>query len=455
MEESKYRPGSIGLVLSIALPMIISQSAETMMLFCDRYFLSSLGREHLSGAMAGGMMGFTFMTFFLGIIGYVTALTGQFYGAKRERDCGKAGAQGILLAILSWPIIMGLIPVGLFLLNNAGHDEYQAELEQSYYFILTLGSVFALLRSAFSSFFSGIGRTRIVMCANMFAMLVNVLMNYLLIFGHWGFPALGMQGAAIGTILGSAAGAAVLGLIYFSKNIDERYNTRSSFRYYRDVFSKLMKFGVPGGVEFFLTMSAFNFFIQLLHSYGKDAAAAVTITFNWDIVSFLPLTGLNIAVTSLAGRYKGANSEEGVVATVKSGLKISILYGLIMTIFFVCIPEQMTAVFTSGNPAEYSNVVPIAVTLLRLASIYIIADGIQLVFGGALRGVGDTRWLMFITVICHWVVAWGGYTAAKIFNVKVEILWGFFIFLICLMAIVLGLRLKSGRWKAIKVFDDK
>ena len=448
MQDTKHKPGSIGLVISIALPMIISQAAETAMLFIDRLFLSSLGREHLSAAMGGGMMIFMFMTLFLGVIGYVTALAGQFYGAKSHDSCGKAGAQGLYLSFFSWPLLMCCIPLGLYLLRNAGHDPVQSELEISYFKILAFGTIFGLLRTAFSSFFSGIGKTRIVMISNLIALLVNVLANYTLIFGNFGCPAMGIEGAAIGTLIGSAVGMLIMALLYFSKETDKDYGTRN-LGFDRAVCSKLLRFGVPAGLEFFLTMAAFNFFVQLIHSYGKDAAAAVTITFNWDLVSFLPLTGVSIAMTSLVGRYIGAKSPEDARKTVKSGLKIAMSYGLVMTIIFVTMTTSLVNVFSDGGSSEYEKVVPLAVTLLRLASIYIIADGILLTFTGALRGAGDTKWPMYVTVAIHWLMAIGCWIMAKKYHADVVTIWCVFIAFVCLMTAILALRYKSGKWQNI------
>jgi MATE family multidrug resistance protein len=446
--------GGITMMLTIAVPMIVSNGAESVMLFIDRLFLSRLGREHLAAAMSGGLTVFMLMTLFLGVIGYVTALVAQYYGAERKSLCAVGSSQGILLAVASYPIVLLAMPLGRLLLNQSGHDPLQHELEVIYFSILGWGSIFGLLRAALAGFFCGIGRTRMVMIANVIGMIVNVIMNYILIFGHFGFPALGMRGAAYGTIIGSSVVFVIMAAAYLRPSIQREFNTLRGFCYSQKVFKTLLKFGLPGGVEFLMNMAAFTFFVQIFHSYGRDEAAAITITFNWDLIAFLPLIGFNLAVMSMVGRYMGAKDPDTAQRAAFSGLKVASIYAAIMGSLFLFVPHQLVSVFASGEMAdEYSNVLPLAVTTLRLAALYTFADAVLLVFDGALRGAGDTKWTMKMSVFLHWLMTVIAYVLIKILHVRPALAWFSFTILVLALAVALGLRFLSGHWRTIQVIE--
>lgn len=447
-------PGGIAVLLSISVPMIISNAAETLMMFVDRMFLSRLGREHLAAAMSGGLTTFMFMTFFLGVIGYVNALSAQYYGAGRKTQCSVASAQGMLLALASYPLVLATLPLGRYLLSLAGHAPLQNELETTYFSILIFGSVMGLLRSALSGFFCGIGRTRMVMVANGVAMVVNIIGNYILIFGHFGSPALGIRGAAYGTLLGSATGLAVLAAAYLAPAVRREFATGSSFALVPAVMRRLLRFGTPGGVEFFLNLAAFNVFVQLFHSYGTDAAAAITITFNWDLLAFLPLLGFNMGITSLVGRHLGAGEPDVAERAAYSGLKAAGIYGLIMGLVFLLFPRQLAGMFAAGAMAEeYARVLPLAITTLRLAALYTLADAVLVVFDGALRGAGDVKWTMTVSVTLHWLMAASCLVGIRWLKITPVTAWWMFILLVLTLATALALRFLGGKWRTIKVIE--
>jgi multidrug resistance protein, MATE family len=453
--RSPFRgPGGINMLLAIALPMIVSNAAETIMMFVDRLFLSNLGRAHLSAAMAGGLTMFMLMTFFMGIIGYVNALVAQYYGADRRDQCGLSAAQGIILAGASYPLLLLAMPLGRMLLASSGHDPLQTELEITYFSILAYGSVMGLVRAALSSFFCGIGRTRMVMVANLFGMVVNICANYILIFGHFGVPALGMRGAAYGTLIGSASGLLMMLIPYFSRPIRVEFGTFSGLRLCLPVLRKLLRFGFPSGVEFFLNMAAFNVFVLLFHSYGINAAAAITITFNWDLVAFLPMLGFNLTVMSLVGRYMGAGRPDLAERATYSGLKVASVYATTMALLFLFFPGALVGVFSRGALAAHAaSVFPLAVAALRIAAFYTAADAAAIVFSGALRGAGDTRWTMWVSVGLHWVMAGASYVLIKRVHAPPLVSWGLFTLLVFILSIALYLRFRGGKWRSIQVLE--
>jgi len=160
-------------VLKVAFPMIVSSATFMGMMMTDRVFLSRLGPSHIAAAGSGGLMSFMSLTFFMGLIGYVNAQVAQHVGAKEPDRCATATTQGMICGIVGYPVILLWLPLGLYLLGQAGHAPAQQVLEKQYFTILVAGAFICLPGVAVRSFFAGIGRTTIVMIASAVAMVVK------------------------------------------------------------------------------------------------------------------------------------------------------------------------------------------------------------------------------------------------------------------------------------------
>ncbi|MCX7788368.1 MAG: MATE family efflux transporter [Spirochaetes bacterium] len=435
-------------LLSIAIPMVISQVSDTVMLFVDRWMLSRLGELHLAAAMSGGLSQFTLTSFFVGMVGYVNALTAQSFGARRKDLCAPVVYQGIYLSLAAYPVLLLMAPLMQQVFFLLGHREDQVTLEYTYFKVLIWGSVFPILRAAFTGFFLGIGRTRVVMVANVIGMLVNLPANYALIYGNWGFPAWGVQGAALGTILGSISTVLILILAFVSPS------NRASFKTHRIkgldllVLAKLVRYGGPAGAELFFNVTAFNVFVLLMHSYGPGVAAAVTVAFNWDLVAFIPMLGMGEAVTSMVGRRVGAGNFVEARKVVYTALATAWIYSASMMVLFLVAAPQLVGVFLSDT---LTTSFPLAVFMLRLAGLYTLADSAQIVFSGALRGGGDTKAVMSISVGLHWAFSLLAVGMIKYGNVSPPIVWIAFILFVMMLGFSMFLRFRLGHWASQRI----
>lgn len=440
-------------LLHIALPMVISQASETIMMFVDRLFLSWLGKAHISAAMSGGLSSFVFMSLFLGTVGYVNALSAQYFGSGNEKNCVKTVIQGFGLSVFFYPLALLLIPlVGRFF-RAAGHSPEQTVLEFTYFRILMWGGILALFRTALAGFFLGIGKTRTVMIANLVGMVINIPVNYLLIFGKYGFPEMGITGAALGTLAGSFVICVILFIAFLKHRLYGEHRKEGVWRLDRDILGKLLRYGVPAGFESFLNVFAFNLFIQMMHSYSEDVAAAVTITFNYDMVAFIPMLGLGFATTSLVGQQMGAGSPDGAAEVNRLSLKVGLVYAGFMMCLFVFGAPWLVSLFTTGLAASDRAFVPLAKTMLRLASIYTIADVLQLVMAGTLRGAGDTKWVMYISVTLHWLLALTTFLMIKVLVANPLSVWIVFITMIVITGVSLLLRYRHGHWRSLRIVE--
>ena len=334
-------PGNVRELLAIAFPMVISSACETFMTFTDRLFLSRLGPEYMNASMGGWLTSFTMMAFFMGLIGFSTALVAQYLGAGRKNRCSVVVVQAFGIAIVSCALILILLPMANYFMDLFGIAPEQLVLQKIYFNLVIYAALLSIFRHVLSCFFSGIGRTRVIMVSALVAMVVNVIGNYILIFGKLGFPAYGIRGAGYGTIIGSFCGLLVIGFAYFSKSNRKEFGVLNCLRFEPESMGKLIRFGSPMGVEMLLNFIAFTGLIMIFHSHGLVVASAVTIVFNWDMVSYVPLIGLEIGMISLSGRYMGAGKPDIVHRAAMSGLKVGWLYSSVVFLFFVLVPDVL------------------------------------------------------------------------------------------------------------------
>lgn len=445
---------TLGRMLALAFPVIVSQASETIMLFFNRYFVSLLGAAYIPASMSGGLTQYVFTSLFAGIVGYVNALAAQYHGAGRPDRCLQAVSQGLWLSVLFYPVLLGLIPLVHRGFSWAGHDPLQVSLEFAYFRILMLGSLLFLVQSVLTGYFVGLGRTRVVMIASLLGIFVNVPLNWILVLGRLGAPRLGIEGAAIGTLAGTFFIVAILLVAYLRSPIHRQSSAAQTWKPRRDLLAKLLRYGAPAGAESFVNVFAFNVFVLLMHSYGPAVATAVTITFNYDLVAFIPMLGVGTAVTALVGQRMGAGDIPGARRAASLGLRVAWSFAGLMVVLFVAGAPALVRVFASGFTAEEQSILPLAVLLLRLAAVYTLADATQIVFAGALRGAGDTIWIMIVSGALHWAMAAAAYVLIRVLVLPPVIVWLFFIGFVITLSVSVFLRHRRGKWQTIRLVES-
>jgi len=440
--------GGVQEMLGVSLPMVMSMSFDTFLVFINRLFLSKLGPDYMNAALTGGIMEMVTIVFFNGVIGYSTAMVAQNLGAKKTARCSLVLVQAIIMAICSYPLAIALMYPSHSFLNSFDVPVEQSILQIKYYDILIYGSIITMLRHAFSCFFIGLGKTRIVMAATLTGLAVTLILSYIFTFGKFGFPALGIIGAPAAIVAGSFSALCLLFFRFFSKKYRENYSTHKCWRFSKRISSTLIKKGLPSGTEIFLNMLAFQALILVFDSQGLAAATATSVTFSWDMVSFVPLIGLEIGATSLVGKYIGARDFASANRSVISGIKTGLCYSGFIIILFVGIPDILVNIFKPHviNP-EWDEAKDLAIKMIRLAAIYVTVETLMVIYSGALRGAGDTFAVMFISSGLHWAITILSYVLLNIFKIGVIETWGTTVFIWTAFPLFLFLRWKNGKWR--------
>ncbi|MBW2038069.1 MAG: MATE family efflux transporter [Deltaproteobacteria bacterium] len=443
-------------VLVIATPLILSTGAWSVQHFVDRMFLSWYSPQAIAAAMPAGMVNFTVMSLFLGTASYVSTFVAQYYGAGRFARIGPVLWQGVYVSLLGGLVLICLIPFAWPIFRLVGHDPLVQRCEVQYFQILCLGGGPFIASSALAGFFSGRGRPWPVMWVNTFSTAVNLVMDYALIFGEWGFHELGIKGAAIATVLSGIFSFLVYVALISKRTHATTYHTLKGWRPERELFVRLLRFGFPSGVQFFLDMTGFTLFILLVGRLGTVNLAATNIAFNINTLAFMPMIGCGIAVSVLVGQYLGSDRPDLAERSAYSGFHLTFLYMTSIAAAYVLVPDLFVAPFAArANPEGIADIYGLAVILLRFVAIYSVFDTMNIIFASAIKGAGDTRFVMvmmlFIPVFALVIPA---YVTIVLLGYGLMVAW----VIASIYAIILGFafyfRFRGGKWKTMRVIEQ-
>lgn len=442
-------------VLVIAVPLILSTGSWSLQQFVDRMFLTWYSSEAIAASMPAGMANWTIVSLFVGTAAYVNTFVAQYFGAKRPERIGPAVWQGIYLSVIAGALAIPFyfLAEPMFALFNHGPEVLHLEI--IYFQILLFGAPFVVIGNATSSFFSGLGRTWIVMWVNVVATIGNVILDYVLIFGNWGFPELGIVGAGWATVSAAAIAAVIFCVLLSSKENETQYNIRSGWRYDKDLFRRLIRYGAPNGAQFMLEIMAFTLFIFLVGEIGILELAASNIAFNINMLAFLPMFGLTIAITILVGQRLGENNEEMAEKTTWSAFHIGFSFFITLGIGYFLVPELFLWPFASqADPAEFGPIGELAAVLLQFVAFYCIFDAGVMVFSGALKGAGDTRFVALASVSLSWLLMLvPSVLSIYYFGGNIYWLWLFVTFYVVGLCGVFYWRFRQGSWKKMRVIE--
>jgi len=443
--------------LQLALPLILSTASWSVQHFIDRVFLAWHSTAALAAALPAGMASFTFLSLFMGVVGYANTFVAQYIGARRPERVGPAVWQGIYLALASG--LLALIPVAFAgpLFELVGHDAIIRQEETEYFRILCYGTGPQVLSTAASCFFSGRGQTWVVLAVNVVAIGANIILDYGLIFGHWGLPAMGIAGAAWATNIGlTIAALSFLGL-FLRKQYREEFATLRGWRFDAKLFRRLLRFGGPNGLNFMLDIMAFSLFILVVGKLGPIPLAATNLAFNVNSLAFMPLIGCGIAISTMVGQRLGRDAPEEAEYCTWTGFHMAFAYMGTMVLGYVFLPEFFLSPFDlRAQDADFIEARDTAIVLLRFVAIYCLFDAFYMVFTAALKGAGDTRFIMWVSVTMAWaIMVIPSFIALTYFGAGLYVLWSFICAFIIIMGMVFFFRFRTGKWKSMRVIEQK
>ena len=442
-------------VALVAYPLILGHLSFTIQTFINRLFLTWYSAEAVAGAVTGLFAVWSLIALFTGTGEFLTTFIAQYFGAGRLERIGAAVWQGIYFSIGAGACIALLSPLAGPAFDLARHEPLLRRYEVEYAHALMLGSFPVILMATLSTFFAGRGETRVILYVNVLATLVNVALDYVLIFGKAGFPELGVTGAALGTVVSQVAGAAVYLTLILGRANRKTYGTLAGYRLEPWLVARLVRFGMPTGLQYALEVSAFAVFMVIVGRIGTLELAASGIAFNLNMIVFFPMVGLAIAVSSLVGRYLGAEQPALAERAVGSALRLSLVYMSLCGLLYVFGAPLLLAPYAAGaDPASFPSIAAMATVLLRFVAFYSIFDMLNLIHAAGLRGAGDTTYSMVLTFVLGWIVMLVPAGIGCLYlGLGVYFAWWMATLYVFLLGLLMRRRFRAGHWKSLRVIE--
>ena len=393
----------------LAYPVIMGMLGHTFVGLVDNIMVGQLGSAELAAVSLGNS--FLFIAMSLGI-GFSTAITPLVAEADSENDFKKgksAFKHGLFLCIVLSLLLYGMILLAKPLMYFMKQPEEVVVLAMPYLNIVAISLIPLIIFQGFKQFSDGLSLTKHAMYATIFANILNVAFNYVLIFGKFGFPKLGIIGAGIGTLISRLA--MIIIIWFFLKNHKKAQAFVSGVKLFvldNSMLKKIINLGLPSALQMFFEVAIFTAAIWLSGALGKNAQAANQIALNLSSMTFMIAMGLSVTAMIRVGNQKGLKNYVELQRIAKSiflmGILFASFFALLFLVFHDVFPTFYLDLKDINNYLDNQEVVAIASKLLLVAAVFQISDSIQVVFLGALRGLQDVKTPTLMTFISYWVI---------------------------------------------------
>ncbi len=445
-------------VLRVSLPLVAAMASATVMQFTDRIFLANYSLDAIAAALPAGIAAHLFITLFDGTAGYLNVFIAQYTGADASHRVGAAIWQGIYFTAAAAVVMIGLAAAAVPIFRLAGHAAEVQRLEVIYFKVMCYGAGFHILSTTLACFYSGRGMTRPVMLTNIFGMLLNIPLDYALINGWRFFPELGILGAAIATVVSWALTSFVFAAMIFTRHHDRIFGVLKQRALDATLLRRLLRFGVPGALQFTADIFTFMFFVFIVGRIGTVELAVTNIAMSIDTLSFFPLMGISLGTSTLVGQALGRNEPQQAQAVTSATMQLTCIYTLILVLIFILVPTPLLSLFwPSGlNPDQFDSIREMGIVLLRFVAGFLFFDAIYMIFTGALQGAGDTRFIFLsIVLVSLTAMVLPTLIGIELFGLGLYYAWSCAVVFIFILAIVAWWRYRQGKWKEMRVIEEE
>lgn len=386
--------------LYLAFPVMLSNLGHVLMGVTDTMMVGHLNAESLAAAGLAVVVFNVFMLFGIGVSYAITPLVAAAHGEQNNNAITETLRHGLIINVINAAILIGVVEIGKHLLYHINQPPEVVERAIPFLSIIAFSLVPMMIFQTFKQFAEGMSNTRVALVVMILTNILNVILNYILIYGHWGFPALGLTGAGWATFISRVFMAIAIAVyIYYMPSFRSFRHGFSLGNYSKRLFSRMLHLGIPSGVQFIFEAAAFDFSLVMMGWLGTKTQAAHQIAINLATLSYMITTGLATAATIRVGYFSGTRDYRNMRLAIYTLLGMALL---LMSIF--------AGIFIIGNswlPSLYINdpdVIPIAASLLVVAALFQLSDGTQVVCASALRGLQDVKIPSIFILISYWVI---------------------------------------------------
>jgi len=450
--DSEKQQGRIGIearaLLGIAGPLVVNNLSIAGMQFADAVMAGRLGAESLAAVAVGGSVWFLGFALCLGLLMAISPIAARLHGAGEEARIGRYTRQAVYLAVaMAFPIMLfaqfGAEPM----LRTIGIDPSFRDTTVGYVKAITLGApaMFIFLALRFTT--EGVGVTKPIMYTSVLALVANVFLNWVFMYGKLGAPAMGAIGCGLASAITMWLIAAVLGAWMF---VAKRYDAMEIFTHieapHAPTLRELVFLGVPIAITITAEAGLFNAVSILMGTLGPEIAAAHQIAINFAATMFMIPLALSSAITVRVGHALGRLDLRHARFAGALGIAACAGFMAMSATFMLLFRDVVVSLYTNDEAVK-----SIAISLLLLAAIFQVADGVQIGAAGALRGYKDTRVPMLLNIIAYWVLAFPlSYIAAVTYRMPPNVIWGGFVIGLSAAAVLLTSRYALLSSRAIR-----
>lgn len=395
--------------LTLAFPVILGMLGHTFVGFIDNIMVGQLGTAELAAVSLGNSFIFIAMSLGIGFSTAITPLVAEASGAGDVEGGKSALKHGLLLCTVLGIALFVLLLFAPPLMHLMKQPQEVIALAIPYMNVVAFSLIPLGMFQAFKQFSDGLSETRYPMYAILLANVVNVVINYLLIFGNWGFPRLGIVGAAIGTLASRVVMFLFLTWVLHRKKSLKPYLVQMRFTVLDNrMIKKLTHLGIPSALQMLFEVAVFTAAIWLSGVLGKNSQAANQIALNLASMTFMVAMGLSVAATVRVGNQKGLQNFPELKRIAMSVFLLTLLIELVFAIVFLLFRHYLPTLYLDENSLihqqDITEVLHVSAQLLLVAAFFQISDGLQVVALGALRGLQDVKIPTLITFFAYWVV---------------------------------------------------
>jgi MATE family multidrug resistance protein len=391
----------IGKTLLLAWPVVLGQLSQIMVGNADAIMIGRLGSAPLAAATLANAVFFLPVVIGIGVCVAISPITAQALGAKKsEAQLGNILHQGVLFALYLSAVLIAAVLGVAELFPYLGQDPEVAAASAEYMRILALSTFPMMIYLVYKHFIEGFESMVPGMLIMGIVVVLNIFFNWLLIYGNWGFPAMGLNGAGWATLLARVIGLVIImSYVHLSKRFRAYHYFRQFLRHNRAQMAEIARVGLPSGMMYFFEIGAFTGAVILAGWIGKEAQAAHQIAIQVAAIAFMFYLGISQAAGIRVGNALGRGDWQGLrragLAGLAAGLGSILMFILLMLSLRHLIP---------GWYIEDQEVIEIAVPLLLIAAFFQLFDGIQAISAGVLRGMSDVKVPTAITFVAYWLV---------------------------------------------------
>jgi len=395
--------------IQLAYPVILGMLGHTLIGIVDNIMVGKLGTTQLAAVSLGNSILFVAMSLGIGFSTAITPIVAEAEGEKDEAKIKSAFQHGLLLCTILGVFLFLTVVIAKPLMELLQQPKDVIDLAKPYLDWVAFSLVPLIIYQGYKQFADGLSLTKYSLYAIVMANVVHVFFNYVLIYGIWIFPKLGTQGAAIGTVI-----SRILMVVFM--HVLLRYSTRlkpyfSGFSWkaiQRQMVVKLVRLGFPSAMQMLFEVVLFTAGIWLCGMLGKTSQAANQIALSMASMTFMFAMGLSVVSMIRVSNFKGMHDYKGLIVVARSIFLLAIILEIIFALFFILLHKQLPYLFLDMSHSDQFldniEVIAIASKLLLVAALFQIADGIQVVVLGALRGLQDVKIPMYLTFVAYWLI---------------------------------------------------